>query len=153
MKGSRLGLQDVRQTWCNAPTKEGVDGPVKELCVRHVFGASRSDCFASCEADDSGCKVCSVRTCHGQAHAERRANGVGSPSIVGTESHGKAQSRDEQRIVSEALPCHRFRYLFHEWSGVFPTLPAHARQALAKAGELCHVTWLLHQRYSTISKF
>ena len=25
------------------------------------------------------------------------------------------------------------RYLFHEWSGVFPTLPAHARQALAKA--------------------
>eukprot|EP00913_Durusdinium_trenchii_P033282 g31158.t1 len=26
----------------------------------------------------------------------------------------------------------QMEYLFHEWSGVFPTLPAHARQALAK---------------------
>ena len=38
------------------------------------------------------------------------------------------------------IPVHTCRYLFHEWSGVFPTLPAHARQALAKAMKK-HFAW------------
>eukprot|EP00931_Biecheleriopsis_adriatica_P051675 TRINITY_DN30002_c0_g1_i1.p1 TRINITY_DN30002_c0_g1~~TRINITY_DN30002_c0_g1_i1.p1 ORF type:complete len:125 (+),score=19.39 TRINITY_DN30002_c0_g1_i1:84-458(+) len=46
--------------------------------------------------------------------------------------HKKRFAQCEHIIAKLMQRGEQMEYLFHEWSGIFPTLPANARQALAK---------------------